>query len=612
MSDPNQNTSTHPHETGHVADLDLWPIGNCQASALVDRHGTFVWACIPRVDGDPIFSSLLDHGKGKDARGFWSIAMEGGRVTSQSYIRNTPILKTTFGDDEGNALEMLDFCPRYQDKGRMYRPVAFARVIRPTAGSPRITMNLRPAAEYGARDPERSFGSSHITFRHPAMAMRLTTDAPIGLVQQESPFRVERPLHFFFGPDESFSTSLESGIGDMLSRTAREWRYWVRGLAIPFEWQDAVIRAAIGLKLCQHEDTGAIVAALTTSIPEHADSGRNWDYRYCWIRDAYYTVQALNRIGALDVLESYLGFLRNIVDNAKGGHIHPMFDVRGNPELPEGEAEHLAGYRGMGPVRIGNAAWYQVQHDAYGQIVLSSAQAFADRRLLRISGVEDFQRLEKVGERALAVWDQPDAGLWELRNSTHVHTYSAAMCWAACDRLAHSAQVLGLDEREAYWRENAARLREEIMTRSWNEDEGMISAVFGGIQRDASIIQLLDLRFVSKDDPKIHATLDAVEKSLRRGDHMLRYNTADDFGMPHTAFNVATFWLIEALSLTGKADEARRLFQVMLDRRTSAGMLSEDIDPASDELWGNYPQTYSLVGIINCAVMLSKRWNEYR
>jgi len=595
------------------ATLELWPIGNCQASALIDRNGTFVWACLPRVDGDPVFCSLLDDpGDADAARGLWSITMEGGRVVAQEYIRNTAILKTSYEDGEGNALEVLDFCPRYTDKGRTYRPVAYARIVRPKRGSPRIRMILRPAAEWGAARPERSFGSSHISFRIPAMAMRLTTDAPIGLIQQETPFRVERQLHFFFGPDESFSTSLESGLGDMLSRTAREWRHWVRGLAIPFEWQDAVIRAAIGLKLCQHEDTGAIVAALTTSIPEHANSGRNWDYRYCWIRDAYYTVQALNRIGALDVLESYLGFLRNIVDNAKGGHIHPMFDVRGNPELPEGEAEHLPGYRGMGPVRIGNAAWYQIQHDAYGQIVLSSAQAFADRRLLRISGAEDFQRLEKVGERALSVWDKPDAGLWELRNSAHVHTYSAAMCWAACDRLAHSAGVLGLTEREAYWRENAARLHDEIMAQSWNEEEGLISATFGGNQRDASIIQLLDLRFISKDDPKIHSTLKVMEESLRRGDNMLRYDSKDDFGVPHTAFNVATFWLIEALSLTGRADEARTLFEAMLDRRTGAGMMSEDIDPKSLELWGNYPQTYSLVGIINCAVMLTKSWNEYR
>ncbi|WP_083987504.1 glycoside hydrolase family 15 protein [Croceicoccus marinus] len=617
MNDPNHVTAavsqSRPASPRATASLDLWPIGNCQCSALIDTEGTFTWACLPRVDGDPVFCSLVDHGKedGED-RGFWSIALEGGRVVGQSYLRNTPILKTSFADDDGNAFDVYDFCPRFKRKGRMYRPVAFVRIVRPVSGSPRMRMALRPACDYGNTSPQRSFGSSHVSFRMPAMAMRLTTDAPVGLVQQESAFRLEKDLHFFFGPDESFSEAIDTGIGDMLARTTDEWQHWVRGLAIPFEWQDAVIRAAIGLKLCQHEDTGAIVAALTTSIPEHAHSGRNWDYRYCWIRDAYYTVQALNRIGALDVLESYLEYLRNIVDNAQGGHIQPLYDVRGNGELLEWEAAGLAGYRGMGPVRVGNDAWRQVQHDAYGQIILSSAQAFADQRLLRMSGIEDFHSLERVGERALKVWSTPDAGLWELRNSTHIHTYSAAMCWAAADRLAHAAQALGLKEREEYWMTHASRVQEAILKAAWNEKTGAIAATFGGDQRDASLLQLLDLRFIAKDDPKFHSTLAVLEKALRRGDHMLRYDSEDDFGLPHTAFNVCTFWLIEALHHTGRGEEARELFEAMLDRRTGAGMLSEDIDPHSLELWGNYPQTYSLVGIINCAVMLTKSWNEYR
>ena len=236
----------------------------------------------------------------------------------------------------------------------------------------------------------------------------------------------------------------------MLDRTIDEWRHWVRGLATPFEWQEAVIRAAITLKLCQHEETGAIVAAMTTSIPEHADSQRNWDYRYCWVRDAYYTVQALNRLGALDVLEGYLAYLRNIVDNAAGGHVQPLYGVGGEPTLVEWEAPALNGYRGMGPVRVGNQAYEQIQHDAYGQIVLSNAQAFFDHRLFRMAGVADFEALEPVGERAWERYDQPDAGLWELRTKAHVHTYSAAMCWAACDRLANAATVLGLGERAAF------------------------------------------------------------------------------------------------------------------------------------------------------------------
>lgn len=369
---------------------------------------------------------------------------------------------------------------------------------------------------------------------------------------------------------------------------------------------------AITLKLCQHEETGAIVAALTTSLPEHADSQRNWDYRYCWIRDAYYTVQALNRLGALDVLEGYLGYLRNIVDEAQGGHIQPLYGVLGETRLEERIAEKLPGYRGMGPVRVGNEAYTQVQHDAYGQIVLSNVQAFFDQRLLRPAGREDFQALEKIGEQAWRLHDKPDAGLWELRTRQAVHTYSAAMCWAACDRLANAAETLGLEEQRTVWAERAAAIRNRIEASAWRPNAQTMSATFDGDQLDASLIQLLDLRFFTPDDLRFRGTMAAVEAALRRGSHMLRYATEDDFGLPATAFNVCTFWLIEALHAIGRTADARLLFEEMLARRTAAGLLSEDIDPVTGELWGNYPQTYSLVGLINCAVLLSRPWNSVR
>jgi len=597
-----------------TATLDLWPIGNCQVSALVDRAGRFVWGCVPRVDGEPTFSSLLDPAPraGPGARGFWEIDLEDCVETKQHYVRNSPVLVTHHRDDAGNAIEVIDFCPRFFRSGRMFRPVAFVRIVRPVEGSPRIRVRLRPSSDWGSKDPAKTRGTNHIRYLLDTMTLRLTTTAPIGWIEDERMFRVERPLHFFLGPDESFSDDLQLTLDMMHNRTVREWQGWVRGLATPVDWQDAVIRAAITLKLCQHEETGAIVAALTSSIPEHADSGRNWDYRYCWIRDAYYTVQALNRLGALDVLESYLEYLRNIVDNAKGGHIQPLYGVGGEAKLDEEVAPGLAGYRGMGPVRVGNQAYEQIQHDAYGQIVLSNTQSFFDQRLLRMGGIDDFHALEAVGERAWGAYDTPDAGLWELRTKSHVHTYSSAMCWAACDRLANAAIALGLPKRAAFWQERADTIRACIEGAAWREETQRMSATFGGDDLDASIIQLLDLRFLSPGDERFTATLAAVEEGLRRGSHMLRYATEDDFGLPKTAFNVCTFWLIEALNATGRITEARALFEEMLSRRTAAGLLSEDIDPVTGELWGNYPQTYSLVGLINCAVLLSKPWSAIR
>lgn len=595
------------------ASLDLWPIGNCQVSALIDRGGRFVWACAPRVDGDPIFSNLLSK-PDADAEpvGLWSIDLENCVSTEQSYIRNTPILVTRHTDAAGSAIEIIDFCPRAERPDRVYRPVAFVRIVRPVNGSPRVKVRLRPTHDWGRIDVDRITGSNHIRFRAPTWALRLSTTAPVGMVLEERCFRIEKPLHFFLGPDESFAGPLGATVDRMLADTTAGWQQWVRGLAIPAEWQDVVIRSAITLKLCQHEETGAIVAALTTSIPEHADSQRNWDYRYCWIRDAYYTVQALNRLGALDVLEGYLAYLRNIVDAAGGGHIQPLYGVLGEPRVEERIESGLPGYRGMGPVRVGNDAYRQVQHDAYGQIVLSSAQAFIDQRMLRPSGPEDFAALERVGEHAWAVHDKPDAGLWELRTRQEVHTYSAAMCWAACDRLAMAAGALGLPDRASFWAERAKHIRERIETTAWNDERGYVSATLTGDQLDASLLQLLDLRFLAPSDPRFRATLKAVEHRLRRGSHMLRYAHEDDFGLPASAFNFCTFWLIEALQLTGRSSEARTLFEEMLSRRTAAGLLSEDIDPVSGELWGNYPQTYSLVGLINCAGLLSKPWSAIR
>lgn len=589
--------------------MNLWPIGNCEIAALVDSKASICWGCLPRFDGEPVFCSLLEP---KEDHGFWDIVLENCTSTTQHYIRNTPVLITKMSCAAGNAIEIIDFMPRFVRHGRMFRPMAIARIVRVISGSPRISVRLRPAYDWGEGKPASTSGSNHIRYILGEHTQRLTCNAPLGWIRDERMFRAERDLYFYFGPDEGFDSNLESTLESMLDDTVSTWQHWVRGLNLPLEWQEAVIRAAITLKLCQYEQTGAIVAALTTSLPEHADSGRNWDYRFCWIRDAYFTVQALNRLGALDVLESYLHYLRNIVDAARGGHIQPLYGIGGEAMLTEHIMPGLKGFEGMGPVRQGNQAYEQIQHDAYGQIVLSSVQAFFDQRLLRSATIQDFEALEAVGHRAFAMFDQPDAGLWELRTRAHVHTYSAAMCWAACDRLANAAGAIGRAKVSQFWADRANHIRAHIDSNAWSDDGDHYSAVLGERTLDASLLQLLDLKFIRADDPRFISTLDAIEAGLRRGSHMLRYADEDDFGMPETAFNVCTFWLIEALHATGRYGDARALFEEMLQRRTPAGLLSEDIDPSTGTLWGNYPQTYSLVGLIQCAGLLSRPWNDAR
>lgn len=625
--------------------LDLFPIGNCTASALIDRQGRFVWACVPRVDGDPFFSALLAGGDPADAgaQGLWDITVEDAVRTDQQYLRNTSVLRTVTTNSSGAGVEIIDFCPRYRHYGRMYRPLAFIRIIRPVWGAPRVTIRLRPTDDYGERPCVQTVGSNHIRYVSRETTLRLTTNAPVGHIKSERTFRLEKPVAMFLGPDESFSGEVQGACERMLKETVETWQTWVRTLSVPLEWQEAVIRAAISLKLCAYEETGAIVAALTTSIPEHAakdGEARNWDYRYCWLRDAYYVVQALNRLGAADMLENYLVYLRNLVDQAcrgaaqpqpeqpagtiettapprpaapaKAGHVQPVYGVGLEPVLTEWIAPHLPGYRRMGPVRVGNQAHEHHQHDVYGQIVLSTVQAFFDERLIRPATADDFRSLEPIGERAFEMHDKPDASLWEFRGREAVHTYSSVMCWAACDRLANAAVKLGLLERATYWSERAAKVRETIEARAWNEKLGRYAATFEGEELDASLLQMVDVRFVEPDNPRMQATMRAVEEGLRRGTFMLRYAIPDDFGLPETAFNFCTFWLIEALHLSGRTEEARALFEEMLARRTAAGLLSEDISFTGDELWGNYPQTYSLVGLINCASLLSKPWSSVR
>ena len=300
------------------------------------------------------------------------------------------------------------------------------------------------------------------------------------------------------------------------------------------------------------------------------------------------------------------------MDGAKGGHVQPVYGVGLEPALTEWVAPHLKGYRGMGPVRIGNQAHEHLQHDVYGQIILSTVQAFFDQRLFRPATVDDFRALEPIGDRAFELHDKPDASLWEFRGREAVHTYSSVMCWAACDRLGNAAKQLGLLERARHWNARAAQVRKTIEARAWNPQLGRYASAFEGDQLDASLLQMVDVRFTSPDDPRMAATMTAVEAGLRRGPYMLRYALPDDFGEPKTAFNFCTFWLIEALHLSGRSDEARELFEEMLGRRTKAGLLSEDIAFDGKELWGNYPQTYSLVGLINCASLLSKPWTSVR
>jgi len=586
--------------------LELGLIGNGSVAALVDPQARIVWGCVPAFDGDPVFCGLLSPREHQG--GDWAIELENFVSAEQSYINNTAMLRTVLRDANGGAVEIVDFAPRWHQNDRFYRPVMLVRRLRPLSGTPRIRVHLRPLAEYGSVKPETTWGSNHIRYIIPEFTLRLTSDMPVRLVRDALPFVLDRDAHFVLGPDETLTQSVSGFARNAEEQTLNYWRNWVRNLSIPLEWQEAVIRSAITLKLCQYDETGAIVAAMTTSIPEAPNTVRNWDYRYCWLRDSAFVVRALNRLGATRTMEEYLRYLANIASD--DGELQPLYGIGYEQQLAESEVESLAGYRGMGPVRRGNLAWLQKQHDVYGSVVLASTQLFFDTRLARVGDASVFARLEPVGERAYALHDVPDAGLWEFRGREEVHTYSSVMCWAACDRLARIAVHLKLAPQAQLWRQRADEMHARIVAHAYNEELGHFVESLDGNRLDASLLLLADLGFVKPDDPRFVRTVEAIGKGLKRGDALFRYVMPDDFGAPETSFTICTFWYIDALASIGRQEEARSLFERILARRNHLGLLSEDLEFDGGEAWGNFPQTYSHVGLINAAMRLSRPWQD--
>jgi GH15 family glucan-1,4-alpha-glucosidase len=586
--------------------LDLAIIGNGRTAALVDPTGRLVWWCYPRFDGDPVFCRLIS---GDEEKGFSDVVLDGMVDYQSEYQRNTATVVTTLTDRHGGKVRITDFAPRYQNFGRMYRPPQIVRMIEPVAGLPRITIRVRPTYNYGQPVTQRSSGSNHIRYWIGDSIIRLTTDAPISYIEREAPFVLTRNINLVLGNDEPFPSELATTCREFCDRTRDHWMDWVRRLFLSYDWQEPIIRAAISLKLSNFEETGAIIAAHTTSIPEAPGSGRTWDYRFCWLRDAYFVVKALNRIGATQTMEDFISYIVGIAAN-NGETMRPVYGIVPSDSLEEQIAPHLKGYRGDGPVRIGNAAAMQDQHDTYGSVILAAMPMFFDHRLPRPGDEALFRVLEPLGEQAVALALKPDSGIWEFRGRREVHTHSAAMCWAGINRLAAIAQRLSLPDRAAYWNAEADKLHAALLEQTWNPKRKAFTAALGTDHTDASVLLLPEIGFIEPSDPRFVSTVEAVQHDLLREKHVMRYANSDDFGLPETAFLICRFWLIDAWWSIGRKEEARELFSDALRHRNRYGLLSEDIHPQSGALWGNFPQTYSMAGMILTAMRLSRSWED--
>jgi GH15 family glucan-1,4-alpha-glucosidase len=583
-----------------LADLGL--IGNCQLSALVNCHGSIVWSCMPRFDSPPVFGALLD-----PAGGQFSIAPVDGRRGLQRYLPNTNVLETRFDGPDG-TFRVVDLAPRFIQHERSFRPTKLIRIVEPLSGTPRLRVSCEPVVGWSRARAERELGSHHIAYKGFETHLRLTTDAPLSYLNGE-PWALTERKHFVLSWGAPVEEPLLPLCDRFLRETTRYWQLWVKHCEIPSIFQEEVIRSALALKLHCFEDTGAIVAALTTSIPEAPGSGRTWDYRYCWLRDAYYTLGAFRLLGHFEEREQFLHYLLNVAASSPGLELAPLYTIDGKLCPHEQILDHWSGYGGEGPVRIGNGAHTHQQHDVFGEMVLALTPMFLDARFRENVTPPIVDLVERFARQAIEVAGKPDAGIWEYRANWRPQTFSSLMCWAAADRgsrIARRHRPSSLDELAAA----ANRIRDEILREAVDPVRGCLTADYRGKEVDAALLQAVTLHLLPPNDPRMLATVEAVYADLDHGGWLWRYRTTDDFGVPTIAFTLCTFWLVEALARIGRIEEARTVMERVRTIQAPLGLLSEDVDPTSGVMWGNFPQAYSHVGLIHGAFAVAPRWSE--
>ncbi len=582
---------------------DLGLIGNCQYSALIHHSGEIVWCCLPRFDSEPVCSTLLDSQEG----GRFRVGPAGGEDGTQRYQPNTNILETTFQTSTG-SFKVIDFAPRFLHYDRAFRQTQLMRIVEPLEGTPRIAVVCEPRLGWSKDRPRSVQGSHHVRFEGYASQLRLTTDIPLSYLGGQ-PFTLTGRQHLVLAWGSPVEEPLAPLCERFLNETSRYWQRWVKQCDIPPLFQQEVIRSALALKLHCFEDTGAIIAAMTTSIPESPGSGRTWDYRYCWLRDSYYVLNALGRLGQFEEQEQFVQYLLNVAGGAPGLSLAPVYRVDGSQNLEELILENWPGYNGELPVRIGNGAALHSQNDIYGEMVLALTPIFLDERLSAERSPAALQLIEGLARRAISLTGVPDAGIWEYRTAWQPQTFSSLMCWAAADRMARIADQ-NAPERAAEFHAAAGRIHAEVVAQSWSAGRNSFVGHYGGDDLDASLLQMVRLRFLPVGDPMLTNTIDAIHKDLSMGGWLQRYSLNDGFGKPSVAFVICTFWLIEALAGAGRRDEASAMFERIHGALSRLGLLSEDFDPAEPRMWGNFPQTYSHAGLIHAAFAASPPWAE--
>ncbi len=586
-------------------------IGNCQTSALISAAGTVEWMCAPRPDSPPIFGRLLD-----PDGGHFSITSPIGAkepATSQQYLPNTNILITTVTSPNGDAFQVTDFCPRFEQYGRIYRPAALFRLVEPLRGTPAIRVSCQPVSGWDKVPVPPVRGNTHLRYDIRGESLRLLTNMPLTYLCEEIPVALTRKFYFGLTWGLGIEDDLIKVTHDFLEQTARYWRTWVKHCSVPLLHQQEVIRSALALKLHCFEDTGAILAAMTTSLPEEAGGPRNWDYRYCWLRDAYFALTAFNNLGHFEEMEAFLNFLLNIAHTHEHSRdrLRPVYTLSQGLPLPEIEHTNWAGYGASIPVRSQNQAADQVQNDAYGEMILTFTPIFFDERFFDLRTKDLDGLLGHLAQLCVRSIGERDAGLWEIRGGWQEHSFTNLLCWAGLERLERIQQAghlrsIALDLTAARLRAAQALLR--------GVQEGSLRNGPSDFSHDAALSQLAILGYPDRhlcESTVLHIVEDLA---LKRDDadtgFFYRYVRKDDFGTPESAFVICSFWIAQALARLGRLAEARHILDRVRAAANHAGLFSEHFMPGSNIQSGNFPQAYSHVGMINATFAVSPPWSD--
>lgn len=579
--------------------LDHGAIGNGRVLALIAPTSAIEWLCLPRFDSPSVFARLLD----KENGGTFRFLTEQGELTgTQSYIRNTNVLVTRF-DTGDHQWEIVDFAPRLPQAISVSVPIELVRIVRPLRGQPRLRVDFDPRPDYGRVRPSLVETTSGIEVMGGPSPLHLLSNVPVPYLLAGREWALNAPMWFVLRYGRSGDVPDLTELQHDLDLTVEGWQRWCQTCALPLFQANRVLRSALCLKLHAYHDTGAVIAAATTSIPEEMGTPRTWDYRYCWLRDAAFVVEALRRLGHLSEGEQFVRFVRELVET---GPLQPMYGIDGRLYLEEIELPHLAGFGGNGHVRIGNAAAEQRQNDLMGEVILCLHSLLLDPRIVESNQHLYFPLIKRLVTMAIEAAPTPDTGIWEFRTKLNHHTFSRAMCWVAIARGARLARHLGQNELATEWEAVADAEREIVLARGFDEALGFFTQTLDGSFADAANLLLPTIGIIDARDPRFVSTVRHYEELLLDRGLMMRYRNRDDFGLPASAFTICSFWLAEALALVGRLDDAVDMFERVCRYENPLGLFSEDVDPATGALLGNFPQAYTHVGLIHAAITIGE------